>query len=172
MAMALPLLAAAGSAIGSAGASAASALAGNVGIGSAISAAATGLGTLASFQAQKGQAKAMSAEADARRRAAALDAAQQRRKNRVIAARDRASLGQSGVLSGSSFNLLLQNTVQRELDVLTQQNNTNLTADTLSANARSTRSQAGWGLAGGVLNTAGQLLDPLNFGLEPTAAGA
>lgn len=161
MAMAAPLI---GAGLASAGTAAAGALASG-GIGTAISAAATGLGALSAFKAQRGQAEAMKAEAGARTRAAALDAAQRRRANRLAAARERTMAGDAGALSGSTFNLLQANAVQREMDVLTAQNNAEAQANTMRAEASQAQQQANWGLAGGVLNVAGQYVDPLNFGL-------
>lgn len=174
MAFVAPLIGTLGSALGGgtaaaagAGAGAASAASGILGTGisagTALSAGSAILSGVAASQQAKAQADLMQESATQNLRAAAIEAAKTRRKNRQMAARERAGAVESGTFSGTTLDILDENAVTREMDALTLEYNGRTRNAAAQAEAGSMRSQSPLYLAGGLMTGAGRLIDPFNF---------
>lgn len=171
MAFVAPLIGSLGSALGGgtaaaagAGAGAASGILGTgISAGTALSAGSALLSGVAASQQAKNQADLMKDAAQQNLRAAAIEAAKTRRKNRQMAARERAGAVESGTFSGTTLDILDDNAVTREMDALTMEYNGRTRNAAAQAEAGSMRVQSPLYLAGGLMTGAGRLIDPFNF---------
>lgn len=135
-------------------------------ISSVFSAVSTAAGLAGSIAAPMIQARNQSAvmqananladkEARDREVQSSIAAERQRRRNRAVMAEQEAGAAESGVLSGTSLDLLDQNSVALELDALTTEYNGTVEANNLRDRAAYTRSNAGMVKSAGTLNAVG-----------------
>lgn len=151
-------------------ASAASTAATVASVGSAV------IGGVGAIQSGRNQAAVMkanarNAEQQGRERqvAANIEAERMRRQSRLVAARGRAGMAEAGALSGTSLDLLDQNSVAMELDALTVQFNGAEAARGARNQGNVTRAEASQVQRAGIISGASQMvgsfaaIDPLNF---------
>lgn len=145
-------------------------------IGTAASIGSGVLGAATAYTSARNEAAIMKAQAAQneqaardRRVASSIEAERLRRQNRIAMSRSRAGTAQAGALSGTSLDLLDQNSVALELDALTVQYGGDREAQSLSGSAGFMRSEAQRVSGTAVPAAAGSLLgglsriDPLNF---------
>ena len=130
---------------------------------------------------EKANAERLRADANRREVAASVQAERERRRSRQMIANQEASLTEAGVASGTSLDLVDQNSVALELDALTVEFAGEQQADSLRDSAAQREfvgSLAGSsgvlsGLGGGVasLATSFNRFDPLNFEESASLSG-
>lgn len=142
-------------------------------VGSGVLGAATAYtGARNEAAIMKGQAAQNEQAAKDRRVASSIEAERLRRQNRIAMSRGRAGMAEAGALSGTSLDLLDQNSVALELDALTVQYGGDREAQSLQTSGGFMRSEANRVRGTGVPAAAGSLLsglsriDPLNFAVS------
>lgn len=145
---------------------------------SVASAAATAAGSVMQGRQQNKIARANAAAKDQEARDRALQgsiaAERERRRNRAILASQEASAAESGAFSGSTLDLLDNNSVALEMDALTVEFNGQVGAGQSSRQASILRVEGSAAQSGGLLTGIGQGIgaagqafsrfDPLNVG--------
>lgn len=145
-------------------------------ISTVASIASAGIGAVGAISGARQQsalieanAAQMEQTAKDKRVAASVEAERLRRKQRVMLSGDMAKTAQAGALSGTSLDLMDQNSVSAELDALTVQYNGEQGASDLQRQAALDRAEASGVKNSGYLTAAGRTMsglasiDPLNY---------
>ena len=163
MAFAIPLIAAAGSAMG-----------GTMGvIGAALSAVGALAGAKAESDAAKYNAKVATQQADQASSAANQQEEAQRRKARIFQGEQRAAISESGTgLGGSNLDIERQSEIMQELDALNIRYEGNVQRTGLLNQAALYKSQAKSAMTKGIISAAGTLFGGMKFGGAGAGTGA
>lgn len=128
-------------------------------VATVVTTAVSVAGTIASSQAQaktqKRNAALMDKQARDRAIAGQMAAEKRRRTNRLMIAEQTAGMAESGMLSGTSLDLLDQNSVALEMDALTVAYNAEIGASHDRAAANNLRADAKATMAGGYMSAVG-----------------